>query len=694
MATPLINPLRVQGGTFYSFSSAVKDIQKTFTDDDARFVFSKFALLNIPDVATPTVTNRENYIVWEALGSIAGGGTSSVPVSTINTDNNINIAQSFENYVLNFEELILKGYNTLGRAYDPAELYTTSERIFWRWMAQLNAIRFRNASTTTESTASLRYTEEDETEYYKRVVKYIGDIDVVNNVSRGGHAYSEVYVNVPTQHGNTPTILWKTFTDNNYAPGRQWNGTSEYIDGRDSGSNHPNGLDLRAFYDDDDQDYYESYTSFGNVSNVNLYTKASGGVSEKAVRLSRMDGAVLDFEPYSYTDIVNDGTITSISEYNMTDKAEDFTFNAALVYYDTYSASNPTDKATNLYGILILDDYVNSGSGESYLKRFDKFKPNKVTKLNGNGYSLKLDIRFDTSISNSGVETLINDYNTFSMDLFIDSSTRMQEAAEMFLDTELDVIDIKERLTKLENFMFSQAQIDELSQRISLLEQSLVNAKLAFSSSSTLLDLINKNADNINQILSGNLSVNLTYNTDVLYQGDGILLDKSVPNQVKIVNKNQGYTNFSVCKNSVTVYNPQKTLKSTANNGINPNSLEDNNILVLGAYTNYFKQLNDSHENVNALSGIEIFQDDLYINIDDASSWKKGQSFRIVFADPIDINNFTIYIKTDSVNKFGSGIFGTTVGTIIPSMLISDRPIIDIICTDESLYKFNIDIIR
>ena len=39
MATPLINPLRISGGTFYTFSSAVADIQKTFTDDDARFVF-------------------------------------------------------------------------------------------------------------------------------------------------------------------------------------------------------------------------------------------------------------------------------------------------------------------------------------------------------------------------------------------------------------------------------------------------------------------------------------------------------------------------------------------------------------------------------------------------------------------------------------------------------------------------------
>ena len=130
MATPLINPLRVQGGTFYTFSSAVKDIQKTFTDDDARFVFSKFALLDIPDVATPTL-NYENYVVWEGIGASSGGGTSSVPF--LSSDNNVNIALSFQNYVLNFEEEILQGTNNLAQEYDPTQLYTPSERIFWKW---------------------------------------------------------------------------------------------------------------------------------------------------------------------------------------------------------------------------------------------------------------------------------------------------------------------------------------------------------------------------------------------------------------------------------------------------------------------------------------------------------------------------------------------------------------------------------
>lgn len=691
MATPLINPLRVQGGTFYTFSSAVKDIQKTFTDDDARFVFSKFALLNIPDVATPTA-NQENFVVWEALGAKLGGGISSVP--SLLVDNNINLAQSFQNYVLNFEEEILQGTNTLAQSYDPNQLYTSSERIFWKWMTQINAIRFRDASSA-EAISSGRYAEEDPTQYYNKVVQYLGDIDVVNNVSRGGHAYSEIYINVPTQHGNTPVVLWKTFQDPNYSPGRTWKNGNQYIAGRDSGSIHPSGLDLIAYYDYDIDDDYQTASTFGQTTNWFGFAGILGSPASKPVLLSNMDGAILDFDPNSYSPIVNDGLISSITEFNATDASSDFTFNAALVYYDTYSSSNSANKATNLYGVLIMDDYVNAPAGNSYLKRYDKFKPNKITKLNGNGYSLKVDVKFDTTVANAGVETIINDYNTFSMDLFIDASTRLQEAAAMFMDTELDIIDIKTRVQTLENFTFTQQQLTDISQRLSDLESSLNNAKLAFASSTTLIDLINVNADNINQILSGNLSVNLTYNTDVLQQGDGVMLDHSVPNQVTIVNRNQAYNNFAVCSNVSTLSNPDRTLVSTASNGLNPNLAADNNVLTLGKYSNYFRQTNTSHSNVDVMTNVEIFDDHMYINIDDNPvNWKKGQVFRIVFADQIDLNGYTIYIKTDSTNRFGQGVFGKVIGTVPSELLITSRPIIEIVCTNENTYTFNIDIIR
>lgn len=689
MATPLINALRVQGGTFYTFTSASNDISKTFTDDDARFVFSKFALLNIPDVATPS--SNENYIVWEALGVLNSPSpttypNSSVPSADINSDNNINLAQSFQNYVLNLEQLILDGSNNLAQAYDMSQKWSTSERLFWKWMANINAMRFRNA-TAAESTVTNRFTEEDQSSFYKRVVKYIGDVDIVNSVSRDGHSYSEVYLNVPVTHGNTPLVLFKTYQDSNYAPGRQWSNGNVYIDGRDAGSVHPTGLSLTAYYDNDVIDAYLSSATFGNPANIALFA-SSTALSQKPVLLSRMDGIILDTDADSYKPIVDDPNISLISEFNASDASEDFAFNAALVYYDVYSSSNPMDRARNLYGILVLDDYVNQVSAPSYLKKFDKYKPNKITKLNGNGYGLKLNVKFDTSADNVGVETIINDYNTFSMDLFIDASTRMQEAAEMFLSQNLQIIEIKQQISALQQYYFSQGDITGLSQRLSALESSLNNAQLAFQSSTTLLDLINMNADNINLIVSGNLSTNLTYNTDVLKGGDGILLDKSVPNQVKIINRTQAYNNFMLCGNS------SNNIETTTSNGQNyaSTNLVDNNILVLGTFTNSFRQTN---QNPDPVTGIETFADTVYINIDDKNvRWKNGQMLKFVFNEKINDGGFNIIFRTDSQNALGNGNYGKIMAIISPAMLLSDRPIFEIYCTDENQYLFNVDVIR
>jgi len=681
MATPLLSPLRVQGGTFYTFTSSAEDISKTFTDDDTRFVFSKYALLDIPDVRTPSA-NRENYLVWEGIGSIAGGGTSSV--ATLSIDDNINLAESLQNYTLNFEQLILEGSNTLARGYNQSELYTVSERIFWRWLAQVNAIRFRNA-TSSESAAGTRYTEEDPSSTYNRVVKYLGDIDIINNVSRDGHSYSEIYLNVPTQHGNTPYALFKTFQDFNYFPGGIWSNGNTYIDGRDSGSTSPSGLDLRAYYDSDIADYYATGATFGLVTNSSGFATISGG-SSKPVLISNMDGAQLDFEASSYRPIVDDPGINIIPEWNASGAAGDFSFNAVLVYYDVYQASNPTVRARNLYGILFLDDYTNASSSFSYLKRFDKYKPNPITKLNGNSYGLKLNLKFDTSADNVGVETIINDYNTFSMDLFIDASVRLQEAGEMFLRQRNDVAEIRTEIVNLKNIAYSQGGLDLLSQRVSLLEKQLNNARLAFSSETSLLDLINKNAEDINNILSGRTSINLTYDLGTFMPGPGILIDKSVPNQIKIINRKQNYDNFVICKND------SNQLLTNVNNGRVIASTTNGNVLTLGTFTNYFKQKNT---NADLSTGIETFQDSLYINIDDtAVKWKKGQTFRLVFADPISTGGYNIVFRTDATNILGNGSYGKIIYTILSSELLSSKPIIEITCTDDSGFNFELDILR
>ena len=316
---------------------------------------------------------------------------------------------------------------------------------------------------------------------------------------------------------------------------------------------------------------------------------------------------------------------------------------------------------------------------------------NQINLLNGNGYGLKLNLRFDTSADNVGVETIINDYNTFSMDLFIDASTRMQEAADMFMETKLEIIDIKTQLNTLQQYYFSQGSLNALSQRISVLETSLNNANMAYSSATTLLDLVNQNADNIQQILSGNLSLNLTYNTDILKQGDGIVIDRSIPNQVKIYNKVQKYSNFMLCKNS------SNFIQTTFSNGQSFTSTTDNNILVLDTFGNYFRQ---SNTNANPIDGIEYFGDTVYINISDKNvRWKVGQTLRFVFNDSINASSHSIVFRTDSENVLGSGEYGKVIGIVTAASLYtradgSSSPIFEVICTDENQYLFNIDILR
>lgn len=672
MATPLIKPLQVQGGTFYTFSSAASDISRTFTDDDARFVFSRFVCLDLPDVETPI--NQANQTIWESAGMDESGA-----VGDLSIDQNVNFAQSLQNYAFNIEDLILNGKNNLLTSYDDSLMATASERIFWKWLIELGAIRFDNASFPSESTVNTRFTEEDSTvlgtQRYSKVVQYIGDLDIINTVSRGGHTYTELYIHIPTGHGNTPIILFKNQSDDNWKEDMTFiNSGQEDINDR-SGS-HPAGLSINAYYDNDLTNEYIVGATFGLVTNQSVV------VNGKTVLKSDMAGAVIDFDSANYAPIANDTNITTISELNASAAAQDFEFNIVLVYYDTYSASSPENRATNLYGILILDDYANSVDGGA-LKSFQKFKPNPITKLNGCAYGLKLNIKFDTSVDNVGVQTVINDYNTFSMDLFIDASTRMQETSDMFLSQKLGYIEITERLDNLEKFYYTQDDIDKLNKKIIEVERSLNNSNLALEDATTLLDLIAGNSDKINSIVNGKLPLDLTYNTDVVDFGAGIIIDKSVPNKLKIINKNQSFSSFSNISTN-TGY-----LSYDPDNGVfdinDINYAARNNAISLGVFSNYYK--NNTPD--------ATLSTDLIINIDDkVNKWKTGQTMRITFDNQIILNGKEIVIYTDKEDKFSNGIYGKTIGVIDTLNILSTKPIFDIICVDEVTYEFYIDIIK
>ena len=703
--TPLIRTPQADGGTFYTFSSAAKDLSRTLNNDGLKLVFSKFVLLNLPDfdrLDPTTFSNKENYMQFDTIdGAIWSGGLKGDP--------NVNFTESLQNYALNIEELIISD-----STYDNTTNLSVTERVFFKWLKECGALRFREASVLEQSgtATGLRFVEEDEvttgSRQYRKVVKYIGEIDIVNNVDKAGEAYTELYINVPTEVGGTPTILFDSVSDANYQPSLVIQGSSEYILGRNSATVHPQGLDILAWYDYDNQlqgtgpagytdpdadwmglgpgtsssitnAYFTEPTTFESVLNAEIrkypadYNNPTGYNGSAYVR-SELDGISVDFNPNDYEQIVADNTVSTIPQFNGTGLSQSFEFNAVLVYYDMVDLSDSTKTTTNLYGLLLLDNVTPTTDG-GYIQRYPKYKPNPVTGQNGNSYGFKINLRFDASPGSAGIDTIINDYNTFSMGLFSDASAQLQTSAQIFQRQQLEIADIEVRLAAVENTLNSVSTSAFLQSQINNLQTQIDNASLAFASSTTLLDLIAKNSDEIQMLANGQVSTTLQYNTAVVRQGSGITVDTNTPNQIHVSNNVQAYNFMLPFDNS--------DVQITTAAPLNINVVAPQVFTTLGTYSNMLRL-----DTINQAGGdLDIFIDDTTI------TWKTGQTVRLTFNNILQIGSRDIRIFTDAPSRLNSGAFGKIAATI-PNASLSDIPIIDLICTEQGVLTFVYDIVK
>jgi hypothetical protein len=719
--TPFIRPLQIQGGTFYTFSSSSEDLAFTFNNTTNKFRFSKFALLNIPDINN-SASGEINEIRLNAPDSaFIDYATASGKIIT--GDGNIDFSQSFQSYCLNLESTI-----TGSDEYNSTLKQNISERIFFKWLKEIGAIRWRQASSSEVSSSldqntvtivndlpvtQRRYVEGDATPgttgsfgmtggYYNRVVQYVGNLDIVNSVKNSTNTYSEVYVYIPTKDGNTPTVLFKNVVDANYYPDYQWTNNppdpldDEYLFGRSYDETNPSGLTNLAIFDDDvlgapsasyintgvtsgsvagnwysPRDTANTYFTDGVFTNPYNYfiTKTFNSNFVNYLR-SQIDSIGIDFDPNSYQEIITNPNISTIEEFNSTADAEDFEFNAVLVYYDVYDPANPNDVATNLYGVLFLDD-VNTDSG-TYIPRSKKYRPNPVTKLNGNSYGFKINLKFDTDIDQTGVEQAINDYSPFSLSMFMDSMNVLQDASATLNNSADEFISLSDRVTNLENITLSSSTSANLDRRITAMEQSFAANQALFNNTSAIMGLINQNYDLVRSIINNQTSVEISYNLDLLQQGNGILLDRSTPNTVKVNNSNQDFNIGTDLSHGTLTQN-------------------GNNEITLLDFSNYFKHINGGTP--LTLNG------DMTIRIKDSTKkWKLGQRFRLSFGDRIYPGEFIIPIVTD----FG-GLYpldspsGVSYSTIIITLDEEDfsaqdyMPVIDIVCIDERNLKFQVD---
>lgn len=656
MATPLIRIPQEQGGTLYAFANAARDLTRSYYNPDLNFNFSKFALIKVPVVSAPAQGSTNNYIQFNNLFDHSGAAYDD---TTINGDANVHFAQTLQNYALNLEQLILTD-----ASFDSTILKSDAESIFFKYLNRIGAFSVRPATSQEASNGLSRVIEKDNSSLtgaeYERIIKYVGNIDVSNDKNYEGDTYNEIFINVPSAVGFTPEVLLSQKTYNtaalSYVP-------DTYIAGR-AGQTHPDAnLNLNSVVDD-----------------------ANGLISIDPNEAGFVENAVgIDFDATSYAKIVNSTTLNNLFDYSKL--GGDFSFNAILVYYDIYSKSTPVNKATNLYGILILDNFKEDPNTSGwYIPTQSKYKPNDVTGLNGNAYALKLNVKFNSSMENVGVENNINDFSTFGMDIFLDTVSSLSHATALLHDATTKYSKIAQDVEDLKTLAYTGTELAALQNQLNTLEQEVQNAKLSMSSPSTLLQLIQATNARINQMLDGTVPTSVQYNVDVLKSGSGVVLDKSVTNEIKIINKVYGYEivdpfNYDIANSSYLNWNV--TSKIDATNLWNPATASTSGMWMrLKPYTNRCSIFIDSS---NSLSN------DINIYIDDTTNaWKRGQVVKLVFNSNLILDAYSVKIYSNKTVSNGWSLIGTLDG----SSLITNKPHIEVVCVDEINKTFELDILK
>ena len=671
-ATPLLS--LIKKGTFITFQSAAEDMNNVFAQSDAnrKFVFSKFALLNIPHITDQQSTKQNNINFNNIEGHFVNGLNQNL---SILERHRLDFCESFQNYLMNLETLI-----TSQKTYDRTNPRTVSERIFFKWLKEIGAIRYQeNAS----SNAQTKLFSEEESSAYNRIVQYVGEIDMQgSNSNTNENSFNEVYINVPSQAGNTPTVLFKSISDNNYNERTIIRGEGELIKGRNKNQNPTSaGLTIEAIYDQDVHHKslnYENgwYTSKGIDNNNCYYTDpsfsdASNDVIKRETtdkgrvhtyKRSRLDGVSIDFDLSDYEDVVsynksNTDRILTFNQYNQLEKANNFDFNVILVYYDTYSVDNPSDSVTNLYGVLFVDDFKLDGNNAK-IGTLTKIQQDNLINQQGNGIGFRLNFKFDVSNNtvDRKVEVSINDYNTFSMQMFMEA---MNTVAAMNRNYET-LLQYNQKLIEQNKSLQDIIRTLNLPEYRAMIEQYR-SLPVMSNSNSGLNDIVSKLSQKVNEILAGkttvevvnNLSVNAKSGIEATFS-DGMLT---------LVNTRQRYS---------TIHQVDFDVFSKNNYAHNIIQLGVSDTLVI--HSSEFDQ--------------KVAANHLMIRIDDSvNGWSVGQTFTIVFDKPIDFGSFGVILYTDAKNvSQEQSEYSKTVGII--TEIKSKSPIIEVTCINPSQYKF------
>lgn len=346
---PLIKP-RSDGGTFYTFGSAIEDIGLNINTSDYRVELSHYVILDIPQFR-----DNDQWI-------------SYLSYSDYNNPGDYQFANFFQCAVLNIETL-LRAQDT----YDFSTKETVSENLFWDVFNRLicGGTLFEN---TTYGNGEYYLASAD-------IVKGIGLISGGSQRTDSYGIYNETYIQIPSSYKQTPVYFKK-----------EW--STGY------GTIPVTGPYLYGIPKSEISRYTTPPIDYITETGIDARYSSTGAVNRNTFYPN--DAVKVEFSTDVLASIYGRDSITYDEMATEDNLPKEYKFNALLIYYSIYSA-NGDIIATNPYGLLILnssesiDDAAEPGKKYWKFKELDKKASNSTTI--GNSYAFRLNIKTSSTYS-------------------------------------------------------------------------------------------------------------------------------------------------------------------------------------------------------------------------------------------------------------------------------------------------------
>lgn len=398
LRTPILKP-RHQGGTFYTFSSALEDIGLNINERSNKVRLSYYVLLDIPKFSKSDLNVIGEY------------DSSSSDVSTLAGD--YFFAEYFQDYIQNAETTIRNQVE-----YNYAANKTVSERVFWKAILKDSSLARIDDSTN--------YYQLDDIE---PIVKAYGRISAGSQRTDSYGLYNETFVQIPSSYGQMP-VFFKQYTDENYRQGHYYSTNdassggitlgiiegiqnSEFVNTPDYPLN-ATGISAKGIFDgstgsNPNQYYYDVSTNVSDSMEIVLDINELKTIFEK-----------IDTEhTYNYNTLTYDD-IGFGNVYGSDNFPDNFTFNAILIYYTIYNDANGVGNlSTNLYGLYILDNALEQTDDPSTNEETEYYFPSllktKATRdRSGTSFSFRINAK-PTSAYNGDITLNDNSSEAYQM---------------------------------------------------------------------------------------------------------------------------------------------------------------------------------------------------------------------------------------------------------------------------------------